>query len=55
MGMPLSGKTSVANLLAKKINYIHVDSDLEIERVYNRRVYDIIKNKGEQIFREYEN
>ncbi len=54
MGMPLSGKTSAANLLAKKINYIHVDSDLEIERVYNRKVYDIIKSKGEQIFREYE-
>ena len=54
MGMPLSGKSTVAKALAKKMNCSYSDLDQIIESKLNKTVEQIIRDEGENIFREHE-
>lgn len=50
VGMPGCGKTTVGNILAKKLNREFYDSDVEIEKAY-MHPSDFILTKGEKEFR----
>ena len=52
IGMMGSGKTSVGKELAKKLNLSFIDIDHEIERKYDKTVFEIFKKKGEPFFRK---
>ena len=54
IGMMGSGKTSVGKELAKKLNLSFIDIDHEIERKYDKTVFEIFKKKGEPFFRKIE-
>ena len=45
IGMMGSGKTSVGKELAKKLNLSFIDIDHEIERKYDKTVFEIFKKK----------
>jgi len=49
-----SGKTSVAKILSIKKNIIHIDTDLEIERMFSLKIAEIFDKYGESFFREQE-
>ena len=46
-----SGKTLFGKLIAKKLNLIHLDSDLLIEKDTKKKINDIFDNEGEAAFR----
>lgn len=48
------GKTSVGEILAKKLGYTFIDTDQHIENKYNETVSSIFSREGESKFREYE-
>ena len=50
-GMMGSGKSSVGKLLAKKINYNFIDTDLLIEKEENKSINQIFAENGEEYFR----
>ncbi len=50
-----SGKTTIGELLAQKINYGFLDTDRMIEEKENSSIRDIFENAGEVRFRELEN
>ena len=52
--MPLSGKSTVGNALAKKMNCRYRDLDKIIESKLNKTIQQIIRDDGENIFREHE-
>lgn len=54
IGMPDSGKSSVAPLIAEKMSREFVDLDLEIEKFSGEKIDDIFKKYGEAKFREIE-
>lgn len=54
IGFACSYKTSVGKLLADKLNYNYVDTDLMIEQTSNRSIADIFATQGEQSFRSME-
>ena len=54
IGMPGSGKSSLAEKIAKKENKIFVDTDKEIEREEGNKISDIFRQKGEKYFRQVE-
>ena len=54
MGMPLSGKSTIAKHLAEKIGYIHFDLDNLIEEELNVSILDFFNNSGEEKFRLHE-
>lgn len=54
VGMPGSGKTRMARLLAKELNMKLVDIDAEIKKREDMSIEDIFKNKGEEYFRNIE-
>ncbi len=54
IGMPGSGKTTVARNLAKAINYEYVDLDGWIERDAKMFIEEIFERYGEDKFRELE-
>lgn len=54
MGMPGSGKSSVAKFLSQNYFYKYIDTDVEITRQANQSVPEIFKNHGERYFREVE-
>lgn len=54
IGMMGSGKTSVGNLLAKKLQVPLIDTDKEIEKNENQLVKEIFDQKGEKYFRKIE-
>jgi len=49
-----SGKSSLGKKIAKKLNYRFIDSDIEIEQVYQQSIPEIFKQKGETFFRQLE-
>jgi shikimate kinase len=49
-----SGKSTVGRLLAKKLGYLFIDTDSEVEAWANTSIANIFKNEGERYFREYE-
>ncbi len=54
VGMPGCGKTTIGQLLAKKLDRIFTDTDEEISLSDGRRAGDIIIEQGEAYFRELE-
>ena len=49
-----SGKTSIGRALAKKLNYLHIDTDKVIEKEKNMNISNIFDFYGENYFREVE-
>lgn len=54
IGMPGSGKSTVANLLSQKLNRLVLDTDLEIEKQEHSEIPVIFEKKGEMYFRAKE-
>lgn len=54
IGMPASGKTTIANFLKEQLNREVIDADDYLVKKYNKAIPDIFKDEGEKIFREYE-
>lgn len=55
IGMPGAGKSTIGVLLAKRIGYNFIDSDLLIQSQENRLLKEIIAEEGLDGFREIEN
>lgn len=55
IGMPGAGKSTVGVVLAKRLGYAFVDSDLVIQEKYGRLLHDLIEEYGTEGFRELEN
>lgn len=53
-GAPNSGKTSVARLLAQKLNMPFLDTDIMLEEKFGQSVRDLHKNWGDARFRKEE-
>ena len=49
-----SGKSTIGKLLAKKLNFYHIDSDRLIEKKYNKTIKEIFTENGEEFFRNIE-
>ena len=41
------GKSSLGRGLSKKINFSHIDTDIEIEKIKNMKINDIFEFYGE--------
>ena len=54
IGMPGCGKTTVGQLLSKRLNMPLVDSDEEVTRLTGRTPEEIIARDGERAFRDWE-
>ena len=55
IGMPGSGKSTVGVVLAKKLGYRFLDSDLVIQETCGKLLYQLIDEKGEAGFLMLEN
>ena len=55
IGMPGSGKSTVGVLLAKMMGYGFVDTDLLIQHFEGKKLYEILRDKGNDYFSEIEN
>jgi shikimate kinase len=49
-----TGKSEVGRLLAKKLGYVFVDLDSEIEKKSGMKITDIFSRHGENVFRDME-
>lgn len=54
LGYMCSGKSTVAQMLARRLEWDYLDFDVEIERREGRTVAEIIETSGEEYFRELE-
>ena len=54
LGMMGVGKTAVGKVLAKKLNFKFIDTDLNIEKKCSMKISEIFKKKGESFFRQEE-
>lgn len=54
IGMPTSGKTTIAKILSEKLNKEYIDMDAVIEKSVGMKIKDIFKEKGEDFFRKEE-
>ena len=55
IGMPGSGKSTVGVLLAKMMGYDFLDSDLLIQSYAGKRLYEILRDEGNDYFADLEN
>lgn len=55
IGMPGSGKSTVGVVLAKKMGYRFVDSDLVIQEQYGKLLHELIEERGVEGFWQIEN
>ena len=55
IGMPGSGKSTVGVVLAKRLGYQFVDSDLVIQEKYGKLLHDLIEENGVEGFWKIEN
>ncbi|MBR6764287.1 MAG: shikimate kinase [Clostridia bacterium] len=55
IGMPGSGKSTVGVLLAKMLGYDFLDSDLLIQAVAGKRLFEILQEDGNEAFAALEN
>lgn len=55
VGMPASGKSTVGVLLAKRLGYQFIDSDLLIQEQEGRLLKEIIAQEGLEAFMKIEN
>ena len=54
LGMPASGKSTIANYISEKTNLYKIDLDEEIEKYCESSIIDIFNTKGEIYFRKIE-
>ena len=54
LGMMGSGKTSIGNLVSKKLRLNFFDTDQKIEQELKMSILQIFEKKGEKFFREFE-
>ena len=54
IGMPSAGKSYWGRKLSKKYNINFIDGDIIIEKIYGKKLGDILKDLGEKGFCEYE-
>lgn len=54
-GMPGAGKSTVGVVLAKRLGYRFVDSDLVLQERYGKLLHEIIEEKGAEGFLKIEN
>ena len=54
IGMPGCGKSTIGNLLARKLGRKFVDADEEIIQLAGKSIPEIFAQDGEEIFREWE-
>ncbi len=55
IGMPGSGKSTVGVLLAKRLGYKFIDTDLLIQEREEKRLYEIMRDSGNEYFLKVEN
>lgn len=55
IGMPGAGKSTVGVVLAKRLGYRFVDSDLVIQEKYGKLLHELIEENGVEGFWEIEN
>ncbi|MGL4953175.1 MAG: shikimate kinase [Culicoidibacterales bacterium] len=54
IGMPYSGKSTLAKRISRHFNIPYIDTDQWIEQQVGCQISDIFANLGETLFREYE-
>ena len=54
LGMMGSGKSTIGNLLSKKLGIDFIDTDSLIEKLTKMKISDIFLKKGEKYFRNFE-
>ena len=55
IGMPGAGKSTVGVVLAKVLGYRFLDSDLKIQEMTNKRLFELIREYGDEGFLKIEN
>ena len=55
IGMPGSGKSTVGVLLAKRLGYKFIDTDLLIQEREEKRLFEIMRDDGNEYFLKIEN
>ena len=55
IGMPGAGKSTVGVVLAKKLGYQFLDSDLVIQQQYGKLLHELIEEYGVEGFWQLEN
>ena len=55
IGMPGSGKSTLGVVLAKKIGYSFIDSDIVIQDTYKKTLEQLIEENGDTGFIKIEN
>ena len=51
LGMMGVGKSTLGKIVAKKLNLKFVDTDLNIEKKWSMKIWEIFQNMGENFFR----
>ncbi len=54
IGYRATGKTTLARLLAERLDWDWIDADVEIERVAEKTIAEIFAEDGEPVFRDIE-
>ncbi len=54
LGYMASGKSTIGEILAKKLKVKHIDLDRYIEKYENKSIFEIFKSEGELKFRKLE-